>query len=272
MERPSSTLAQPMLQEEVSHSANSKVVTFVAMLFCVQALGTLLYEPSDAPTALWATDAGRLSGSLRVAGHDRKNNFGIAGLGQATGTALRDFSTSFHQAKTASPVQTRGANLRALAKKLSSAEVPPQIPRDDLIDQLSQWAENEAGADGRRKFGLPMKVEKSYKKINNETSMLLGFKVTVLRDDKPLTDIGIRFNDQDSVTKSGILSGSGMGMVPLPDGKKEEVLGKNLEIWKDDDNPLEEEDKVVIRRLLEAVGQKINVYYAFGSVWADDAT
>lgn len=43
-------------------------------------------------------------------------------------------------------------------KLISRTEVPPFIPRDDMIDQLLRWATYEAGDGGVRNFGMPMKV------------------------------------------------------------------------------------------------------------------
>merc|ERR1719213_362237 len=90
-------------------------------------------------------------------------------------------------------VQTRKNLIVHSANLLSTAEIPPQIPRVDLMDQLSKWAENEAGANGVRNFGYPMKVEKCYRTTTTPNglneSMIWGFTITILRGAAPLCNL-----------------------------------------------------------------------------------
>eukprot|EP00884_Botryococcus_braunii_P002791 jgi/Botrbrau1/12512/Bobra.0169s0054.1 len=60
---------------------------------------------------------------------------------------------------------------------------------------------------------------------------------------------------------------------PQPEGKKDTVIGKNFEIWKvDTENPVDDELRGVIRTFCEELVQAVNSYYAFGSIFSDDAT
>lgn len=115
--------------------------------------------------------------------------------------------------------------VRVVAKKmLSVAEVPAFIPRDDLMDQLAQYAEIEAGANGARNFGLPMKasaaggsarcdlphdlpllfaqVTRTFKDINGEQK-LWGFTITLMRGGTHVCDIGFSFDDNIQVGQRG---------------------------------------------------------------------
>jgi len=57
---------------------------------------------------------------------------------------------------------------------------------------------------------------------------------------------------------------------PVRKGDKVTTLGKNFEIVKMDDTPLDEESRAVMRRLCSAMADALNKYYAFGSVFAED--
>lgn len=148
------------------------------------------------------------------------------------------------------------------AKLLSSAEVPPFIPRDDLMDQMCMWAEIEAAGNGARNFGLPMKVERELRNIEGE-ERLWGFKVSIMRGGNHVTSISFAFDEGNSV-KHQYLSKDKDGF-PTPAGKASNIVGKLFEIYKVDDNPVTEDDKTVIKRLCVAAAQAMNKYYTFVS-------
>lgn len=109
-------------------------------------------------------------------------------------------------------------------KHISSTEVPPFIPRDDLVDQLFRWSMMEAGEGGQRSFGLPMKVEPTY-----HDDKLWGFNVSIFKEGAKLTDVAV-FMDKLSLSKHEWV-GRGQDGFPVLEGRVEMVLGKNLEIW-----------------------------------------
>merc|ERR1712032_293950 len=109
--------------------------------------------------------------------------------------------------------------------------------------------------------------EKIYKEVYGQ-ELLWGFKVTVMRDDSPVCDIGFQFDDGVQI-KHQYFAKDSEGM-PKPAGRKEEIQGKKLEVKKLDDNPVTEEDKAAIKRLCVSFGEAMNAYYSFGSVHGED--
>lgn len=255
---------EPIIQGTISRPASWKAFVFFAFAIGLATFRTLPYKPSDnvPPTALWSPAVGRMPSAPRFAN--------VKSL------------TPFHRIAGARSMHMGGNILRALKNEatettemldisnitkvnlLSSAEVPPQIPRDDLMDQIAQWSENEI-AEGNP-YGLPMTVERMYKFIDDGV-VLWGFKVTIMRDSNVVCDIGWLFDD-DIQIKYQFLSKDKNGM-PQQAGRKEEILGKNVQVWKLDDKPVTEDDKVVIKRLCAATSAAINAYYSFGSVYSE---
>eukprot|EP00746_Dinoflagellata_sp_MGD_P003814 gnl/MRDRNA2_/MRDRNA2_107393_c0_seq1.p1 gnl/MRDRNA2_/MRDRNA2_107393_c0~~gnl/MRDRNA2_/MRDRNA2_107393_c0_seq1.p1 ORF type:complete len:268 (+),score=39.43 gnl/MRDRNA2_/MRDRNA2_107393_c0_seq1:72-875(+) len=266
MGRLSRYLAEPMLSEAeaVPRTATWKVVVFVVSFLSIAALSTFTYMPSRDPptTALWATPVKQAMRHTRV----------TPAMPQTPGFLRSPSRTGLFPTAQLSPfarpAPLRGDLLQVLAGKLlSTNQIPPQIPRDDFMDQMAQWAAIEAGEQGKSKFGLPMKVERTYKEVGDAT-VLWGFIVTLMRDRATVCDLHFTFDDEILI-KYQFLTKDKDGM-PQPGGRKEEILGKNLEIWKTDDNPVTPNDKEVIKALLTAASLAINAYYAFGSVWSED--
>ncbi|GFR48166.1 hypothetical protein Agub_g10002 [Astrephomene gubernaculifera] len=152
----------------------------------------------------------------------------------------------------------------ATGKLISSTEVPSFIPRDDMMDQLYRWSTMEAGESGQRNFGMPMTVEPVYYE-----EKLWGYTVSIFKEGVKLTDIGVMF-DKNAVTKYEWV-GRGEDGFPVMEGKTDEVKGKNFEIWKLDSEPVSEDLRSVIRAYCTALVAALNRYYAFGSVFVDDA-
>lgn len=107
---------------------------------------------------------------------------------------------------------------------ISTTEVPAFIQRDDMMDQLIQWAVLEAGENGMRNFGMPMRVERRYK-----NGVVWGFQVEVFKDGDKRTDLGINFDDNVAIRSEYI--GQGPDGFPTKEGTQSEVEGANLEIW-----------------------------------------
>ncbi len=127
-------------------------------------------------------------------------------------------------ATAAAPTQPAAPKSVPNGKHISSTEVPPFIPRDDLMDQMYRWSLMEAGEGGQRNFGLPMKVEPTFYQ-----EQLWGFNVAIFKEGAKLTDIGVFF-DKNVVSKHEWV-GRGQDGFPVLEGKAEDVVGKNLEIW-----------------------------------------
>ncbi|PNW89016.1 hypothetical protein CHLRE_01g054850v5 [Chlamydomonas reinhardtii] len=166
-----------------------------------------------------------------------------------------------------SPVRSRSAALCsavANGKLISSTEVPAFIPRDDMMDQLFRWTMMEAGESGQRNFGMPMTIEPVYFE-----ERLWGFNVAIFKEGVKLTDLGVMF-DKEVVTKHEWV-GRGEDGFPVMEGKADDVKGKMFEIWKMDSEPVGEDLRSTIRAYCTALVAALNRYYAFGSVFVDDA-
>lgn len=150
-------------------------------------------------------------------------------------------------------------------KLISRTEVPPFIPRDDMIDQLLRWATYEAGDGGVRNFGMPMKVDPTY----DEEGTLWGYTVAIYKEGVKLTDIAISFDGLISQKHEWV--GRDADGFPILEGKVDEVKGKFFEIWKLDSNPVDEDLRGTIRAFCTGLVAALNRYYAFGSVFVDDA-
>ncbi|KAG2430311.1 hypothetical protein HYH02_013788 [Chlamydomonas schloesseri] len=166
-----------------------------------------------------------------------------------------------------SPVRSRSAPVCssvANGKLISSTEVPAFIPRDDMMDQLFRWTMMEAGEAGQRNFGMPMTIEPVY-----HEERLWGFNVGIFKEGIKQTDLGVMF-DKSVVTKHEWV-GRGEDGFPVMEGKADDVKGKNFEIWKMDSEPVSEDLRATIRAYCTALVAALNRYYAFGSVFVDDA-
>ncbi|EFJ50459.1 hypothetical protein VOLCADRAFT_120629 [Volvox carteri f. nagariensis] len=185
----------------------------------------------------------------------------------------------------------------ANGKLISSTEVPAFIPRDDMMDQLFRWSMMEAGESGQRNFGMPMTIAPVYYE-----ERLWGFNVSIFKEGVKLTDLGVMF-DKNAVTKHEWV-GRGEDGFPVMEGKSDEVKGKNFEICplfhshvittapfhsdedciatgrmyvcmyrnrKLDSDPVTEDLRATIRAYCTALVAALNRYYAFGSVFVDDA-
>jgi len=156
----------------------------------------------------------------------------------------------------------------ANGKLISKTEVAAFIQRDDLMDQIYRWAFIEAGESGVRNFGLPMNVEPVYYEINNQP-LLWGFKVGIFKEGTKLCDLGIMF-DTETVSKHEWV-GRGDNGFPVLEGRVDNIMGKHFEIWKLDMNPVDETLRSAIRSFCTGLVSALNRYYAFGSVFVDDA-
>ncbi len=77
--------------------------------------------------------------------------------------------------------------------------------------------------------------------------------------------------DEDVVLKHEWLGMNDLGF-PVPEGNSTEVNGKNLEIRKVCDSKVDDQLRGAIKEVCKALVTIINKYYAFGSVFVDEAT
>ena len=115
---------------------------------------------------------------------------------------------------------------RFSGKCISSTEVPAFIMRDDMMDQLHQWALIEADEAGLRNFGMPMKVQAVYQV---ETGDKWGFDVEIIKEGVLQTRIGVGMDDCNLSKHEWV--GKDKEGFPTQEGKAADVLGKNFEIW-----------------------------------------
>jgi hypothetical protein len=151
-------------------------------------------------------------------------------------------------------------------KLISQVEIPAFIPRQDLLEQLTRWAQTAAQDDGHANFGLPMRVVK----LEDDNGVPNGFIVEIVRDGITESKIGIVFDDD--VTSKYEWVGRGADGFPSLEGKVTEIRGKHLMIRKLDDNKVDEQLRSAIRGFCEALVSALNKYYAFGSAFTDDTT
>jgi UDP-2,3-diacylglucosamine pyrophosphatase LpxH len=75
--------------------------------------------------------------------------------------------------------------------------------------------------------------------------------------------------DEETTTKHEFIGRKENGM-PEAMGEKTEVMGAHFEIWKQDDNEIDDALRQSMRELCQGVGQALNRYYAFGNVFSED--
>jgi len=132
-----------------------------------------------------------------------------------------------------------------------------------MADQLYRWALIEAAEGGYRNFGMPMTVDPIYVE-----DVLWGFKIGILKDGVKQTDLAMQF-DSNSISKHEWVGRKEDGF-PVMEGKAQDIKGKNIEIWKLDNNPVSEDLRSTIRALCVAFASATNRYYAFGSVFSSE--
>ena len=89
---------------------------------------------------------------------------------------------------------------------------------------MYRWALIEAAEGGFRNFGMPMTVEPFY-----HLDCLWGYKVGIYKDGVKQTDLSVNF-DEAMTTKSEWI-GRGDDGFPTAEGRQNDILGKNFEIW-----------------------------------------
>lgn len=161
----------------------------------------------------------------------------------------------------------------AVGKLISKTEVAAFIQRDDLMDQMFRWAIIEAGEGGMRNFGLPMNVTPFYFVPpgidTGGASLLWGFKLGIFKEGEQLCELAIMY-DQAVISKHEWV-GRGDDGFPVLEGKVDVVVGKHFEIWKLCESPVDETLRSTIRAFCTGLVTALNRYYAFGSVFVDDA-
>ncbi len=194
-----------------------------------QTSGTRMQAQAPQRTAVRVVSAGtvpRAFCSVRCAAgparrsHSRTARSGGAGAGRPLTVSGPAASPATQPAPRSSAVCASVAN----GKLISSTEVPAFIPRDDMMDQMYRWTLMEGGESGQRNFGMPMKIEPVY-----YDDKLWGFNVAIYKEGNKLTDIGVMF-DKQNVTKHEWV-GRGEDGFPVMEGKSNDVMGKNFEIW-----------------------------------------
>eukprot|EP00798_Chlamydomonas_sp_ICE-L_P005787 gene5787-5994_t len=143
---------------------------------------------------------------------------------------------------------------------ISTTEVAAFIQRDDMMDQMYRWSLIEAAESGFRNFGMPMTVDPFYL-----GDVLWGYKVGIYCDGEKLTDLSINFDNL--ATQKHEYIGRGDDGFPVGEGRVNEILGKNIEIWKLDQVPVSEDLRSAIKAYCNGFAQAMNRYYAFGSVF-----
>ena len=58
--------------------------------------------------------------------------------------------------------------------------------------------------------------------------------------------------------------------MPDPMGEETEVLGANVEFWKEDENSPDDATKAAIKVFCDSVAAALNRYYAFGHVFSEE--
>ncbi|GMH35076.1 hypothetical protein BSKO_02944 [Bryopsis sp. KO-2023] len=152
-------------------------------------------------------------------------------------------------------------------KLISSSEIPAFIPRSDLMSEMLRWATIDAGANGYDKFGMQMKVVPYHK--DEEKAFLWGFDVLLLEDGKEATRLGIRLDDETVVKHEFV--GYGEGGFPINEGRETVVEGKTFQIWKMDEEKIDEDTRETIREFCGALAEAVSGYYSFGSCFSEDS-
>ena len=73
-------------------------------------------------------------------------------------------------------LSTRVRGVAAQAKLISRSDIPAFIPRDDLMNQLTRWAELEVKNDGVTNFGVACSVD-----LHERKDVRWGFTVNMER-------------------------------------------------------------------------------------------
>merc|ERR1719343_1200018 len=148
-----------MIQGALLRSNKWKIAMFPMLVFGVAVFQTLPHKPANnvPATALWATATARVPVSIRFANwpHSKFLVPQVARQIRAHSAPqiarqVRVRAENGTETEKEDIFQFKGKKLLSEAEVtknvlLSSAEVPPHIPRDDLVDQLAGFAENEAG-------------------------------------------------------------------------------------------------------------------------------
>eukprot|EP00240_Pyramimonas_obovata_P012969 CAMPEP_0118933576 /NCGR_PEP_ID=MMETSP1169-20130426/12067_1 /TAXON_ID=36882 /ORGANISM="Pyramimonas obovata, Strain CCMP722" /LENGTH=240 /DNA_ID=CAMNT_0006876359 /DNA_START=68 /DNA_END=790 /DNA_ORIENTATION=+ len=159
-------------------------------------------------------------------------------------------------------------------KVIGKAEIPALVPRGDFLDQLLKWSIMEFEENGRKRYGTKMIVDICDEYVLEDgtpTAFAIKMKRPEGGDD---LHIEVCMDDQ-KVEVEKTLEGFGKEKdaeaEENPFARAYEVIGKNL-IIRRKEGPLEEDLRPMVAKVLSALSKSVNTYYAFGSVYVDDAT
>mmetsp|Transcript_9492 Transcript_9492/g.15393 ORF Transcript_9492/g.15393 Transcript_9492/m.15393 type:complete len:157 (+) Transcript_9492:38-508(+) len=153
-------------------------------------------------------------------------------------------------------------------------ELPEFIPRPDLMTQFLRWAYIEVAENSKANFGIdnidiepiylaPHWVERygedpSMKVVNGFKAQFAEAELEVVMDEEVI--LGYDYLGMD---ENGF---------PEKRGDSFEILGKFLEVRRVGTNPVSEKTANAIRTFGKHLNTAFDKYYAFGSIYSDDAT
>lgn len=159
-------------------------------------------------------------------------------------------------------------------KVIAKAEIPALVPRGDFLDQLLKWCIIEFEENGRRRYGMKMVCDICDDYLNDAgepTAFCIKMKGI---EEGEYLEIFVCMDSEVVVVEKNL---EGFGTERAADAEENpfaqvfEITGKNL-IIRRKVGPLPEPLRETAAAVLQAVSKAVNTYYAFGSVYADDAT
>jgi len=160
-------------------------------------------------------------------------------------------------------------------KVLMRMEMPEFIPRPDLMEQFLRWAYIEVEENCKENFGYaeipvtPIYLEDKWVVEYGEdpatTKVCNGF---LAKFDE--TELAVVMDD--TIIYGYEYIGMDENGFPERRGDPFEILGQNLEVRKIDDKPVTDQTREAIKRFGGLLKSAFDKYYAFGSIYADDAT
>eukprot|EP00465_Bigelowiella_longifila_P011554 CAMPEP_0185272760 /NCGR_PEP_ID=MMETSP1359-20130426/48061_1 /TAXON_ID=552665 /ORGANISM="Bigelowiella longifila, Strain CCMP242" /LENGTH=244 /DNA_ID=CAMNT_0027865173 /DNA_START=59 /DNA_END=793 /DNA_ORIENTATION=- len=162
------------------------------------------------------------------------------------------------------------ANYRTLMK----VELPEFIPRPDLMTQFLRWAYIEVSENSKANFGIDnIDIEPIYlaphwvERYGEDPNMKVvnGFKAHFAEAELEVV------MDEEIILGYDYLGMDENGF-PEKRGDSFEILGKFLEVRRVGSNPVSEKTAKAIRNFGKHLNTAFDKYYAFGSIYSDDAT
>ena len=148
---------------------------------------------------------------------------------------------------------------------ITQAEIPGVVPRADLMDQVSKWA--TLTYEDAKSEGVAITITPQ---VDAEGHML-SFLISLPTEGGGSVVVQACFDDEEFIVQRGI-DGFGKEVAEVDETKPSWTVKGRTFMLRRKEGDLPDEVRPLLLKVLQGLCQSVTNYYAFGSVYATDAT